>query len=194
MAPARETLVVTQTQQSGVGLTHTSKRSSLGQTTVSKSEDGICRGPITDSPLPSFPPSSPLCGTTASGGVLRLAPIVTQRLVSVPSGKFGADLITGGFSLTDDVSAAPRAPVNWRQGKLLGRGAFGEVYLCYDADTGRELAAKQVPFDPGCQETSKVREKRPKIKTPNIICTASEIRGAKITLLYLSVGGERSGV
>lgn len=56
------------------------------------------------------------------------------------------------------VSAAPRAPVNWRQGKLLGRGAFGEVYLCYDADTGRELAAKQVPFDPDCQETSKVRE------------------------------------
>lgn len=56
------------------------------------------------------------------------------------------------------VSAAPRAPVNWRQGKLLGRGAFGEVYLCYDVDTGRELAAKQVPFDTDCQETSKVRE------------------------------------
>ncbi|KAK5849637.1 hypothetical protein PBY51_013956 [Eleginops maclovinus] len=50
---------------------------------------------------------------------------------------------------------SPRAPVNWRQGKLLGRGAFGEVYLCYDADTGRELAAKQVPFDTDCQETSK---------------------------------------
>lgn len=58
------------------------------------------------------------------------------------------------------VSAAPRAPVNWRQGKLLGRGAFGEVYLCYDADTGRELAAKQVPFDPDCQETSKVRTRK----------------------------------
>ncbi|XP_036377186.1 mitogen-activated protein kinase kinase kinase 22 isoform X1 [Megalops cyprinoides] len=50
---------------------------------------------------------------------------------------------------------SPQAPVNWRLGKLLGRGAFGEVYLCYDADTGRELAAKQVPFDPECQETSK---------------------------------------
>ncbi|KAI4901417.1 hypothetical protein NFI96_018548 [Prochilodus magdalenae] len=50
---------------------------------------------------------------------------------------------------------SPRAPVNWRQGKLLGRGAFGEVYLCYDADTGRELAVKQVPFDPDCHETSK---------------------------------------
>ncbi|KFV57779.1 Mitogen-activated protein kinase kinase kinase 3, partial [Tyto alba] len=48
-----------------------------------------------------------------------------------------------------------QAPVNWRLGKLLGRGAFGEVYLCYDADTGRELSVKQVPFDPDSQETSK---------------------------------------
>ncbi|NXT20412.1 M3K3 kinase, partial [Syrrhaptes paradoxus] len=52
-------------------------------------------------------------------------------------------------------SAALQAPVNWRLGKLLGRGAFGEVYLCYDADTGRELSVKQVPFDPDSQETSK---------------------------------------
>ncbi|XP_066572947.1 mitogen-activated protein kinase kinase kinase 22 [Amia ocellicauda] len=50
---------------------------------------------------------------------------------------------------------SPQAPVNWRLGKLLGRGAFGEVYLCYDVETGRELAVKQVPFDPECQETSK---------------------------------------
>uniref|UniRef100_A0A8D2LH61 Mitogen-activated protein kinase kinase kinase 3 n=1 Tax=Varanus komodoensis TaxID=61221 RepID=A0A8D2LH61_VARKO len=48
-----------------------------------------------------------------------------------------------------------QAPVNWRLGKLLGRGAFGEVYLCYDVDTGRELSVKQVPFDPDSQETSK---------------------------------------
>ncbi|XP_038611647.1 mitogen-activated protein kinase kinase kinase 3-like [Tachyglossus aculeatus] len=51
--------------------------------------------------------------------------------------------------------AVDPAPVNWRLGRLLGRGAFGEVYLCYDADTGRELAVKQVPFDPDSQETSK---------------------------------------
>ncbi|XP_059830540.1 mitogen-activated protein kinase kinase kinase 22 isoform X1 [Hypanus sabinus] len=52
-------------------------------------------------------------------------------------------------------SASPRAPINWILGKFLGRGAFGEVYLCYDADTGRELAVKQVAFDADCQETSK---------------------------------------
>uniref|UniRef100_A0A7N6AYI1 Mitogen-activated protein kinase kinase kinase 3 n=1 Tax=Anabas testudineus TaxID=64144 RepID=A0A7N6AYI1_ANATE len=47
------------------------------------------------------------------------------------------------------------APVTWRRGKLLGQGAFGRVYLCYDVDTGRELAAKQVQFDPDSPETSK---------------------------------------
>lgn len=52
---------------------------------------------------------------------------------------------------------APSAPMTWRRGKLLGQGAFGRVYLCYDVDTGRELAAKQVQFDPESPETSKVR-------------------------------------
>lgn len=54
------------------------------------------------------------------------------------------------------VPAAPSAPINWRRGKLLGQGAFGRVYLCYDVDTGRELASKQVQFDPDSPETSKV--------------------------------------
>lgn len=58
------------------------------------------------------------------------------------------------------VPPAPRAPTNWRLGKLLGQGAFGRVYLCYDADTGRELAVKQVQFDPESPETSKVRVSR----------------------------------
>ncbi|PKU33925.1 mitogen-activated protein kinase kinase kinase 3 isoform x2 [Limosa lapponica baueri] len=54
-----------------------------------------------------------------------------------------------------DYNDAPSAPINWRRGKLLGQGAFGRVYLCYDVDTGRELAAKQVQFDPESPETSK---------------------------------------
>lgn len=57
------------------------------------------------------------------------------------------------------VRVAPRAPTNWRLGKLLGQGGFGRVFLCYDADTGRELAVKQVQFDPDSPETSKVRDK-----------------------------------
>lgn len=63
-----------------------------------------------------------------------------------------------GYSVLREYSfLAPRAPTNWRLGKLLGQGAFGRVYLCYDVDTGRELAVKQVQFDPDSPETSKVR-------------------------------------
>ncbi|ESO08756.1 hypothetical protein HELRODRAFT_74186, partial [Helobdella robusta] len=36
------------------------------------------------------------------------------------------------------------APFNWKKGKILGAGGFGQVYLCYDVDTGVELAVKQV--------------------------------------------------
>uniref|UniRef100_A0A8C4QXA1 Mitogen-activated protein kinase kinase kinase 2 n=1 Tax=Eptatretus burgeri TaxID=7764 RepID=A0A8C4QXA1_EPTBU len=54
-------------------------------------------------------------------------------------------------------TTSPRAPTNWRLGKLLGQGGFGRVYLCYDADTGCELAVKQVQFDPDSPETTKVR-------------------------------------
>ncbi|XP_028311414.1 mitogen-activated protein kinase kinase kinase 3 isoform X2 [Gouania willdenowi] len=50
---------------------------------------------------------------------------------------------------------SPSAPAMWRRGKLLGQGAFGQVHLCYDVDTGRELAAKQVQFDPSSAEMSK---------------------------------------
>lgn len=38
----------------------------------------------------------------------------------------------------------PQVPENWTKGKLLGAGAFGQVYLCHDHDTGSELAVKQV--------------------------------------------------
>ena len=52
--------------------------------------------------------------------------------------------------------AAPSAPKNWKKGKLLGAGAFGQVYQCYDEDAGLELAVKQVTLDASNQEVSKV--------------------------------------
>lgn len=69
----------------------------------------------------------------------------------------GSDIDNPTLSVMDisPPSRSPRAPSNWRLGKLLGQGAFGRVYLCYDADTGRELAVKQVQFDPDSLETSK---------------------------------------
>nr|XP_039251891.1 mitogen-activated protein kinase kinase kinase 3-like [Styela clava] len=50
---------------------------------------------------------------------------------------------------------SPKPPANWKRGKVLGHGAFGKVYAAYDADTGRELAVKQVPVQSDSTGTSK---------------------------------------
>ncbi|XP_046328305.1 mitogen-activated protein kinase kinase kinase 2-like isoform X1 [Haliotis rufescens] len=52
-------------------------------------------------------------------------------------------------------SKSPRAPSNWKRGKQLGVGAFGEVFVCYDEDAGTELAVKQVQLGNVNAETSK---------------------------------------
>ena len=35
-------------------------------------------------------------------------------------------------------------PKHWKLGKLLGTGAFGQVFLCHDTENGREMAVKQI--------------------------------------------------
>ncbi|XP_053385574.1 mitogen-activated protein kinase kinase kinase 2-like isoform X2 [Mercenaria mercenaria] len=42
------------------------------------------------------------------------------------------------------VKPEPTCPSNLALGGRLGRGAFGEVFLCFDKDTGRDLAVKKV--------------------------------------------------
>jgi len=37
-------------------------------------------------------------------------------------------------------------------------GAFGKVYLCYDVDTGSELAIKQIPIRGLSFQTTRVNE------------------------------------
>ena len=51
---------------------------------------------------------------------------------------------------------APSAPKTWKKGKLLGAGAFGQVYMCYDVERGVELAVKQVVLEGNNTEISKV--------------------------------------
>ncbi|XP_025111373.1 mitogen-activated protein kinase kinase kinase 3-like isoform X2 [Pomacea canaliculata] len=50
---------------------------------------------------------------------------------------------------------SPRAPTHWKKGRILGTGAFGMVYQCYDQDTGMELAVKQVQLGAMNAEVSK---------------------------------------
>ncbi|XP_046859283.1 mitogen-activated protein kinase kinase kinase 2-like [Xenia sp. Carnegie-2017] len=47
-------------------------------------------------------------------------------------------------------------PKNWKLGRLLGTGAFGQVFLCHDTDNGRELAVKQI--DTGITTTAQQKE------------------------------------
>ncbi|XP_056450116.1 mitogen-activated protein kinase kinase kinase 2 [Gadus chalcogrammus] len=118
----------------------------------------------------SFSPTEPSPSTSSGSSVftpdLEEAPLGGGPLPGGRRPRRGSDIEgnsvvtptgTPGLSVMDisPPSRSPRAPTNWRLGKLLGQGAFGRVFLCYDADTGRELAAKQVAFDPDSPETSK---------------------------------------
>ncbi|XP_022323377.1 mitogen-activated protein kinase kinase kinase 2-like [Crassostrea virginica] len=70
--------------------------------------------------------------------------------------KRNSDLDSPVYALADlSLSKSPRCPVNWKAGALLGSGAFGEVYVCHDKDTGRDLAMKVVRLEQMNAETSK---------------------------------------
>lgn len=38
----------------------------------------------------------------------------------------------------------PRPPTSWREGRCLGRGAFGQVFVCLNTDTGEQLVVKKI--------------------------------------------------
>jgi hypothetical protein len=46
-----------------------------------------------------------------------------------------------------DVSNKVCAPKSWVKGKLLGSGAFGQVFVCHDSDTGMEMAVKVIDIN-----------------------------------------------
>jgi hypothetical protein len=46
-----------------------------------------------------------------------------------------------------EVSNKVCAPKNWVKGKLLGCGAFGQVFICHDSDTGMEMAVKVIDIN-----------------------------------------------
>ncbi|CAM4790070.1 unnamed protein product [Rotaria magnacalcarata] len=58
-------------------------------------------------------------------------------------------------SSSSSESLSPQTPSNWKLGRQLGQGAFGKVFLCYDVDTGSELAIKQIPIRGLSLETSR---------------------------------------
>jgi len=71
------------------------------------------------------------------------------------------------------VLIAPKAPRQWKRGRHLGIGGFGQVFLCYDVDTGRELAVKQVHIYCASSDVTKVLK--------NLYCS---INGQNVSLKY----------
>jgi len=71
------------------------------------------------------------------------------------------------------VLIAPKAPRQWKRGRRLGNGGFGQVFLCYDVDTGRELAVKQVHIYCDSSDVTKVLN--------NLYCS---INGQNVSLKY----------
>jgi hypothetical protein len=53
------------------------------------------------------------------------------------------------FSSDDDPANSPlirtpNPPINWREGKCLGRGMFGHVFVCLNVDTNEQLVVKKI--------------------------------------------------
>lgn len=44
----------------------------------------------------------------------------------------------------DDGDVAAAVPIRWRKGEMIGCGAFGQVYMGMNLDSGELLAVKQV--------------------------------------------------
>jgi len=55
-----------------------------------------------------------------------------------------------------DCGKAVGAPVNWKKGRRLGAGGFGQVFKCHDLDTGRDLAVKEVSVACSLETATKV--------------------------------------
>lgn len=126
-----------------------------GHRTFPRASNMVQRRPELGSTLLSRGSSGALSNSSSSSG------FPPDPDMDSPEGRLSikrnSDIDSPVFNPVSDLafSKSPRAPVNWQMGKLLGSGAFGEVYLCYDRDTGRELAVKQVALTSMNAEASK---------------------------------------
>uniref|UniRef100_A0A914LUU2 Protein kinase domain-containing protein n=1 Tax=Meloidogyne incognita TaxID=6306 RepID=A0A914LUU2_MELIC len=59
-------------------------------------------------------------------------------------GKRGETSSLDAEGLSD--TPTPRVPNNWREGRCLGRGAYGHVFVCLDVDTGEQLHPNIVQY------------------------------------------------
>jgi serine/threonine protein kinase len=73
-------------------------------------------------------------------GLISKSPSPPRRLLPpTPVPADGGDGGGGGGR-----AEAENPPIRWRKGEMIGSGAFGQVYLGMNLDTGELLAVKQV--------------------------------------------------
>ena len=84
----------------------------------------------------------------------------------------------------EHVFSALYVPRRWKRGRILGSGAFGQVFLCYDIDTGRELAVKQVALVKNVGEDVVSKVGRQHFAWPN---SANEISPLILNLVVFKV-------
>lgn len=87
---------------------------------------------------------SPASSSSSSSGLLADIDTVSNRHRRESELEVAMQKIKEMSSTKTTTTKVPEVPRNWTKGKLLGAGAFGQVYLCHDHDTGSELAVKQV--------------------------------------------------
>lgn len=69
-----------------------------------------------------------------------------DRSRDVPEGRVLDDNVPEDRTLFLLASSHSTVSIRWQQGKLIGRGAFGSVYLASNMDTGTLMAVKEIHF------------------------------------------------
>jgi len=69
-----------------------------------------------------------------------------ERSRGVPEGRVLDDNVPEDRTLFLLASSHANVSIRWQQGKLIGRGAFGSVYLASNMDTGTLMAVKEIHF------------------------------------------------
>ena len=77
-------------------------------------------------------------------GLITKSPSPPRRMLPPVPDESGGGSGGGGGGEGEGGGGEENPPIRWRKGELIGAGAFGQVYLGMNLDSGELLAVKQV--------------------------------------------------